>query len=99
MIKDHWIYQNRPEVTCPWAIYVIKEYTPATPFDGILLDVTIYSEQLDYVDNMASFLNWHYDTVTGYVKRLKDEIQAFGGEFDSEDAFHVERELCKLFFD
>ena len=97
MIKDCWIYQDSDAVT-PWAIYVIKEYTPNCSFADIVLDVTIYSEDIDDIDNMRAFLNLHYDTVSGYVERLQDEILVFGGRFDMLDFQKVEKALCSFIF-
>lgn len=98
MIKDRWIYQRREDVQTPWALYVIKEFTPQSTFDDLILDVTIYSEQIGNSDHMASFINWHYDSITGYVGRIANEITAFGGEFNFDDFQYVERELCRFIF-
>ena len=97
MIKDKWIYQEN-DAAYPWALYCIKEYTPGCSFDEMSLDVTIYSEDIDAVDNMLSFLNWKYESVSGYVEKIKSVILSFGGKFDKYDERRVEIELCKLFF-
>lgn len=97
MIKDCWIYQDS-DAACPWAVYIIKEYTPGCSFDDIVLDVTIYSEDIDNSEHMKAFLNWHHDTVSGYVEHLKNEILAFGGRFDNLDALKVEKALCSFIY-
>ena len=97
MIKDYWIYQKR-DVPVPWALYVIKEYNPGDKFKDVVLDVTIYSEQIENNDHMLSFLNWHYPTISSYVSRFANEIAKFGGEFNPDDAAFVEQELHRVFF-
>lgn len=98
MIKDKWIYQEN-DAAYPWALYCIKEYKAGSTFEDASLDVTVYSEDIDAIDNMLAFLDWHCETVSGYVSKIRDVILSFGGKFDSYDEKHVEHELCKLFFD
>lgn len=97
MIKDKWIYQDR-DVETPWAVYVVKEFEKPATLDNSRLDVTIYSENIENSDNMAAFVNWHFDSVAGYVNRLKEELEKHG-EFNTDDWIHLEIELSKLFFD
>ena len=98
MIKDKWIYPDKASSeVVPWALYCVKEYEPRDPMNSAELDITIYSEQLDGYDHMRSFLGWKYDTISGYVSRIKNEIRSFGGMFDEADFKHVEKELTELF--
>ena len=97
MSKDKWIYQDR-DVETPWAVYVVKEFEKPATLDNSRLDVTIYSESIANSDNMVAFINWHFDSVAGYVNRLREELLKYG-EFTTDDWIHVEIELSKLFFD
>lgn len=99
MIKDKWIFQIRSDVHTPWALLVVKEYEPTCNFDDVIIDITFYSEDIGADDdNMISFVNWQFATISEYVHMIERIIKNFGGHFDMHDRHEVEHELCDLFF-
>ena len=75
-IKDYWIYQERQSETTQWAIYCVKEFSRGKP-EAVVLDFTIYSDDIPTATNSKSFVGWHYPTVRGYVDALICELMEF----------------------
>ena len=97
MIRDYWVWQAR-NVDVPWSLYIVKEYDKPQTFDNIVLDVTIYSEDIDNSDHMLSFLNWHFNDVDGYVDKIKGKIEKFSN-FTDADYAQVSRAIWEILND
>ena len=76
MIKDYWVYQKRQSETAQWALYIVKEFEPRKP-ETVVLDVTVYSEDIGTPTSSKSFVDWHFDTVGGYVEEIVKELREF----------------------
>ena len=91
-IRDYWIYQKRQNPDSQWAIYVVKEYGTE---EGIVLDVTFYSDAIDNKTHTKSFVGWKSDTLRGFLNMFLTELMEFS-EVDSDDMDQLDRELLRI---
>lgn len=89
MIRDYWIYQERP-CTRPWAIYIVREFERGET--NATLDYTLYSEDIANSTHSKSKVNVRYETLNGYVNDIVTELLEFS-EVDSSDIKQLEKEL------
>ena len=97
MIKDYWVWQNR-NVDVPWALYIVKNYRKPQTIDTTILDVTIYSEDIDNDSHAMNVLGRQYDTISEYVDEIEHYISKFSN-FKQEDYKQVETAIFKIMMD
>lgn len=78
MIHSYWIYQKRQSDTAQWAMNILKEFTKYKP-DTVLLDFTLYSEDIPTPTNTKSYIGLHYDTARGYTDMITAEMSEYTG--------------------
>lgn len=76
-IKDYWFYQER-KTAQPWALYFVKVYPRTDSFfernEQTFFDWTLYHDAIGNDTNSHSGINLHYDTISGYVDFIAQEI-------------------------
>lgn len=78
-VRDYWVYQKRqvfPHET-PWALYVVKEYDRRVGKKSIVLDYTLYQENIENPTHSLSKVGIHYETVEGYVDEIISDIAKY----------------------
>ena len=68
-IRDYWVYQKR-QADVPWAIYIVKEYDKRKGLDAVVLDWTIYSENIELSTHSKSRVSVHANSIGEYVNEL-----------------------------
>ena len=74
-IRDYWVYQKR-DTPKPWALYIVKEYDKRFP-ESVVLDYTLYHEDVPNATNAVSFVGLHYDSPTGYADEIMAQISEY----------------------
>ena len=97
MVKDYWVYQKRQSDTAQWALYIVKEFTKSKP-ETIILDFTIYSEDIPTPTNSKAFVGLHYDTARGYTDAITAEMNEFTG-ITAEDYEQIEIAITRILQD
>lgn len=95
-VKDYWIYQERQNFE-PWALYVVKEFDRRKP-DATTLDYTLYSENISNATHSISKIGLHYDTVSGYVNAIIEELVEVS-QVTADDKAQLEREILRILND
>lgn len=96
-VKDYWIYQQRQSETNQWAVYVVKEYSRGRP-ETVVLDFTVYSEDIPTKTNSVSFIGWHYQKAKSYVDALICEMLAYT-YVNARDYDQLEKEIERILLD
>ena len=97
MVKDYWVYQQRQSDTTQWALYIVKEFTKYKP-ETVILDFTIYSEDIPNSANSKTFVGLHYDTARGYADAITAEMNEFTG-ITAEDYEQIEIAITRILQD
>ena len=96
-IRDYWVYQQRQSDTTQWALYIIKEFTRSKP-ETVILDFTLYSEDIPNSANSKTYIGWHYDTVRGYTDAITAEMSEYTG-ITNEDYEQIELAITRILND
>lgn len=96
-IRDYWVYQGRGDVVSPWALYIVKKYDRRT-LDSVILDYTLYSENIGNQTHSLSFVGLHYDTLTGYVDDIAANISEYSTVTD-QDIKQLELSILNILTD
>ena len=72
-IRDYWVYQKRASIS-PWTLYIVKEYDKRAGKKSIVLDYTLYHENIEGSTHSLSKVGVHYETVEGYVNEIISDI-------------------------
>ena len=97
MVKDYWVYQKRQSDTVQWALYIVKEFTKYKP-EMVILDFTVYSEDIPTPTNSKAFAGLHYDTARGYADAIPAEMSEFTG-ITAEDYEQIEIAITRILQD
>ena len=77
MIKDYWFYQER-KTQQPWTLYFVKVYPRTDSWtrrtQETFFDWTLYHDAIHNDTNSRSGINLHFDTISGYVEYITEEI-------------------------
>jgi hypothetical protein len=97
MVKDYWVYQKRQSDTVQWALYIVKEFTKYKP-ETVILDFTVYSEDIPTPTNSKSFIGLHYGTARGYTDAITAEMSEYTG-ITNEDYEQIEIAITRILQD
>lgn len=97
MLKDYWVYQKRQSETTQWALYIEKSFTKSKPVT-VILDFTVYSEDIPNSANSKTFIGLHYDTARGYTDFITAEMSEYTG-ITHEDYEQIEIAITRILQD
>lgn len=73
-ISDYWVYQKR-QVETPWALYIVKEYDKRRYNESVVIDYTLYHEDIDKPTHSISIVGLHFDTIKSYADEIAARIK------------------------
>ena len=78
-------------------MHILKESRKYKP-ETVILDFTVYSEDIPSPTNAKSFLGTHYETARGYTDFITAEMSEFTS-ITNEDYEQIELEITRILQD
>lgn len=75
-IRDYWVYQKRASIS-PWTLYIVKEYDKRAGKKSIVLDYTLYHENIENATHSLSHVGIHCETVSDYVSEILKDLKEY----------------------
>ena len=94
MIKDYWIFQESANEK-QWALYVVKEYDKRVGREAVVIDYTLYHEDIPNAAHADSVIGLHFNTIADYVNTVLAHIREYS-VFTDADAKQLTREFSKI---